>query len=64
MLLHCETEDGSAGQGAGLAAGWLRPETLETLIELNELCLALVAEQAVSRGAPASPLLRQVAELW
>jgi len=64
MLLHCETEDGSAGRGAGLAAGWLRPETLETLIELNELCLALVAEQAVSRGAPASPLLRQVAELW
>src|SRR5205814_1879468 len=64
MLMHCETEDGSAGQGAGLAAGWLRPETLETLIELNELCLALVAEQAVSRGAPASPLLRQVAELW
>src|SRR5204863_523914 len=33
MLLHCETEDGSAGRGAGLAAGWLRPETLETLIE-------------------------------
>src|SRR5438874_2238710 len=64
MLLHCETEDGSAGRGAGLAAGWLRPETLETLIELNELCLALVAEQAVSHGAPASPLLRQVAELW
>jgi len=64
MLLHCETEDGSAGRGAGLAAGWLRPETLETLIELNELCLALVAEQAVSRGAPASPLLREVAELW
>lgn len=64
MLLHCETEDGSAAEGAGLAAGWLRPETLETLIELNEGCLALLAEQGASRRAPASPLLRQVAELW
>jgi hypothetical protein len=64
MLLHCETEDGSAAEGAGLAAGWLRPETLETLIELNELCLALLAEQGASRAAPASPLQRQVAELW
>ena len=64
MLLHCETEDGSAAEGAGLAAGWLRPETLETLIELNELSLALLAEQGASRAAPASPLLRQVAELW
>src|ERR1700745_751048 len=64
MLLHCETEDGSAAEGAGLAAGWLRPETLETLIELNELSLALLAEQGASRAAPASPLLRQGAGRW
>ena len=64
MLLHCETEDGSAGDGVGLAAGWLRPETLESLLELNELSLALLAEQAAARGAQASPLLRQFAELW
>lgn len=64
MLLQCETEDGDAGEGAGLAAGWLRPETLESLIELNELSLGLLAEQAAVRAAPASPLLRQVGELW
>src|ERR1700757_769258 len=64
MLLHCETEDGGAGEGAGLAAGWLRPETLESLIELNELSLTLLAEQAAARAAQTSPLLRQVGELW
>ena len=66
MLLQCETED--PGEGAGLVAGWLHPETLESLVELNELCLALLAEQAAeqaaARTAPASLLLRQVGELW
>ncbi|HXO15764.1 MAG TPA: hypothetical protein VN835_05430, partial [Steroidobacteraceae bacterium] len=62
MLLQCETE--AAGEGASLVAGWLRPETLESLLELNELCLALLAEQAAARTAPASLLLRQVGELW
>lgn len=64
MLLQCETEDGNAGEGVGSGAGWLRPETLESLIELNELSLALLAEQAAVRPAPSSPLLRQVGELW
>jgi hypothetical protein len=62
MLLQCESENGV--EGAGLAAGWLRPETLESLVELNELCLALLAEQAAARGTSATPLLRQVGELW
>jgi hypothetical protein len=62
MLLQCETED--PGEDAGLVAGWLHPETLESLVELNELCLALLAEQAAARTAPASLLLRQVGELW
>jgi hypothetical protein len=52
------------GDGAGLAAGWLPAETLESLSELNELCLGLLAEQAAARGASAGLLLRQVAELW
>ena len=64
MLLRCETEDASAGEGVGLAAGWLRPETLESLLELNELCLALLAEQAAARPLQSSPLLRQFGELW
>src|SRR6266550_2648964 len=64
MLLQCETDDGARGEGWGLAERWLHPETLESLVELNELCLALLAEQAAVRTAQASLLLRQVAELW
>src|SRR5882672_10402657 len=56
MLLQCETQD--PGEGAGLVDGWLQPGTLESLVELNELCLALLAEQAAARTAPASLLLR------
>jgi hypothetical protein len=46
------------------AADCLHPQMLESLGELNELCLALLAEQAALRAAPAHPLLRQVGELW
>ena len=62
MLLHCETGEHAVGGAGGTA--WLRPGTLETLVELNELCFALLAEQAAVRGASASGLLRQVGELW
>jgi hypothetical protein len=62
MLLQCETGSG-AGEAAP-AAAWLDRETLESLAELNELCLALLAEQAAARGSSAGGLLRQVAELW
>ncbi|HKD54581.1 MAG TPA: hypothetical protein VKB72_10225 [Steroidobacteraceae bacterium] len=61
MLLQCETED---REGTAQVCGWLHAETLETLVELNELALAVLAEQAAARGAAASLLLRQVAEVW
>src|SRR5256884_3733522 len=64
MLLQCETHDGTCGEGWGLAERWLHPETLESLVELNELCLGLFAEQAGGRCAQPSLLLRQVGELW
>src|SRR2546429_4477826 len=64
MLLQCETHDGTCGEGWGLAERWLHPETLESLVELNELCLGLFAEQAAVRCAQPSLLLRQVGELW
>src|SRR2546421_143392 len=64
MLLQCETHDGACGEGWGLAERWLHPETLESLVELNELCLGLFAEQAAVRCAQPSLLLRQVGELW
>jgi hypothetical protein len=59
MLLHCETDTGVARLGA-----WPRAGTLESLAELNEACLALLAEEARARGAQGAPLLRQVGELW
>ena len=64
MLLHCEREGGPWDDGAALAADWLRAGTLDSLIELNELCLSLLAEQAAVRGGPPSGLLQQLGELW
>ncbi|HEV3182673.1 MAG TPA: hypothetical protein VGY90_07650 [Steroidobacteraceae bacterium] len=64
MLLHCEREGGAADDGASLAAGWLRAGALDSLIELNESCLALLAEQAAVHSGPASGLLPQLGELW
>jgi hypothetical protein len=63
MLLQCGT-DGGGSEGARLAASWLRPETLESLVELNELCLALLAEQGAVPAAAAPALLREVAAQW
>ena len=59
MLLHCETDTGVARA----AAPWPRAGTLESLTELNEACLALLAEEARVR-AHGAPLLRQFGELW
>jgi hypothetical protein len=63
MLLHCEREDGASEESA-LVGGWLRAGTLDSLIELNELCLALLAEQSAARAGPPGSLLQQLAELW
>ncbi|HYM27295.1 MAG TPA: hypothetical protein VET66_04050 [Steroidobacteraceae bacterium] len=62
MLLHCENDDGVTEAGGVLA--WLHDGTLESLREVNESCLGLLAEEARLRGAPDAPLLRQVGELW
>ena len=64
MLLHCERERGSSDDDAMLAAGWLRAGALDSLIELNELCLSLLAEQAAVGSGPASGLLQQLGGLW
>ena len=63
MLLHCGKKDGAAGERAMPADCWLRAGTLESLTELNELGLALLAEQSTDPGA-ASGLLLPLAELW
>ncbi|MBV8909185.1 MAG: hypothetical protein JOZ89_00345 [Gammaproteobacteria bacterium] len=63
MPVHREVE-GVAADCAAASCGWLRPRTLDTVLELNDLGLALLAEQGLARGPAACPLLRQVAELW
>lgn len=64
MLLHCEREGGPSEDGATPAAAWLGAAALDSLIELNELCLSLLAEQAAVRSGPPSGLLQQLSELW
>src|SRR5262244_1250888 len=61
MLLQCEMEDRSAAAVPG-GARWLDCATLETLLELNEDALALLAEQAAV--SPGSGLLGAVAQGW
>jgi hypothetical protein len=56
MFLHCEMEHGFAS--------WLGPETLESLVELNQQCLELMAEQAAARAVQANLTLRQIGEIW
>jgi hypothetical protein len=55
MLLHCGKEDGGC---------WLRAATLDSVTELNELGLALLAEQSAVRCAGAGALLQPLGELW
>jgi hypothetical protein len=63
MLLHCEMSGGQR-VGAQPAAAWLRPETLDSLLELNELALALLAEETAVRGAAAAMPLAAAGERW
>ncbi len=62
MLLQCGM-DGDAG-GDPQRAPWLGAATLATLVELNEMGLALLAEQAAAPAAEPRPLLREVGGLW
>jgi hypothetical protein len=64
MLLHCEMSGGERAL-AQPAAAWLRPETLDSLLELNELALALLAEEtAVREAAEGGAPLAGAGELW
>ncbi len=63
MLLQCGM-DGDAGEDARCAASWLGAATLESLAELNELSLTLLAEQAAAAAGQPAALLREVGTLW
>jgi len=61
MLLQC----GMDGDGGGDArCSWLGAAALDTLAELNEMGLALLAEQAAAATPEPRPLLREVGVLW
>jgi hypothetical protein len=64
MLLRCGIQGSQVSESALLAPGWLHPETLESLSELNEMALALLAEQAAERSAPGGGLLATVSGVW
>ena len=51
MLLQCGM-DGDEGEAARRAASWLGAATLESLAELNELGLALLAGSAPASAVP------------
>jgi hypothetical protein len=50
-------------RGAG-AARWLSEGMLESLLEINRECLALIAEQAAALDLKPHPALRQIADHW
>jgi hypothetical protein len=62
MLLQCGME-GEAGADPPRGA-WLGAAALDTLAELNEMGLALLAEQAAVPAPEPRPLLREVGALW
>lgn len=62
MLLQYGDGDRVNG-GEPSAGGWLCRETRESLAELNELCLGMLAEQATVRGSCGS-LVQVIAEVW
>jgi hypothetical protein len=63
-MLRYGTGAGDAIEGLPSAAGWLRAETLESVAELNEMSLVLLAEQAAALASQGAATLTQVAELW
>jgi hypothetical protein len=64
MMLHRETEEEIVGEFADLTAGSTRSEAFDSLVELNGLCLELLADQAHAQPTPGSLLLRQIGDIW
>ena len=67
MLMRCGSDAAHAAAETRDAGSWLRPETLETLAELNELGLTLLVQQAALQpalpGGEAPALLRELLPL-
>ena len=61
MLLRCEVPGSEAEESAARTPAWLRAETLESVLELNELAFGLLSEQGAERPAG---LAAAVANVW
>lgn len=59
-----EVQPGPSGSAPPIVRGWLHGEALESLTELNEQCLELLAEHAGRPEAVDRPLLHSLADLW
>jgi hypothetical protein len=64
MVLHRETDEEIAGEFARQMAASVRSEAFDSLVELNERCLDLLADQALASPPQGNLLLRQVGEIW
>jgi hypothetical protein len=64
MLLRREMEGDLLGGLRSQPASRLRSDAFESLIELNEQCLELLAEQSLVATSQGSLLLRHVGEIW
>jgi hypothetical protein len=64
MSVSQEGERRAAGTPLSAGRGWLHGETLESLTELNEQCLELLAEHAARLEAVRFPLLHSLRDLW
>jgi hypothetical protein len=64
MLLHRDLDEVLVSELCGLTAWSLRSDIFESLFALNEQCLDLLAEEALTQPGQGSLLLRQVGEIW
>ena len=64
MVLHREMDEDIVGTFTGLTTSWMHSEAFDSLVELNEQCLELLAEQVLSQPAQGNLLLRQIGEIW
>jgi hypothetical protein len=64
MLLRREMDGDLLDGLRSQPASYLRSEAFESLIELNEQCLELLAEQSLVPTSQGSLLLRQVGDIW
>jgi hypothetical protein len=66
MWLQCDQEPGTETDRANREDAWPCAETLKSLVDLNEQCLELLAEQAILRTSTPtqSPMFQDLGDLW